>query len=258
MEAGLGGSNNNNNNNAVDPYSELAAVAAAFARVNNKQVEDGDDEDDDDGDEDEDDDGLSLEDDSEDSHEEPVRHRRPTTKRTAATKAGATRAKRKRDPNKMTRRQQPPKTNITRTRYSNDFKMRVVSEVEQPGYGSLTDIAKHYGVAEQTVRDWVKNKDKIQQAVIRRGNLKANPVDYLKHVTQELLKFMDERSSSEQQQQQPLTARMIAAKGEEIKNKILTEDARNPFLSENERAYTKKFSASLSWGKKILRQYGKP
>lgn len=107
----------------------------------------------------------------------------------------------------------------------------------------------------------MKNKDKISQAVQRRGNLKANPVDYLKHVTQALLQFMDERQAKltpEQQQQHPITARMIAAKGEEVKNQILQEDARNPFLTENERKFTQKFSASLSWGKKWVRQYGKP
>lgn len=126
---------------------------------------------------------------------------------------------------KVSRRQQPPKTNITRTRYSNDFKMRVVSELEEPGY-TLTDISKHYGVAEQTLRDWMKHKDKIEQAVQRRGNMKANPVDHLKHVTAALIKFMDEHYST-RGNQPTITARMIAHKGNEIRKQILDQDARN-------------------------------
>ncbi|CAB9520262.1 expressed unknown protein [Seminavis robusta] len=158
------------------------------------------------------------------------------------------------EPKKLSRRQRPPKTNITRTRYSNDFKMRVVSELEENTYGTITDISKHYGVAEQTLRDWMKNKEKIVDAVQRRGSMKANPVNHLRHVTQALLAFMDSHYA---QTDQPITARMIAAKGNEIKHQLLEEDARQPFLTDGERRMTNKFSASLSWGKKWVRQYAR-
>lgn len=86
--------------------------------------------------------------------------------------------------------------------------------------------------------------------------MKANPVDHLKHVTAALLKYMDDHGSSGTDQ--PITARMIAQKGNEIRNAILAEDAQRPYLTEGERKMTTRFSASLSWGKKWVRQYGRP
>ena len=131
--------------------------------------------------------------------------------------------------------------------------------------GSLRRYFNNYycttkGVAEQTLRDWSKNKYKISQAVQRRGNMKANPVNHLEHVTNALLRFMDEFSQTcdSIHGDTTITARMIAEKGQEIKRQILEADAREPFLSEASRKATKKFSASLSWGKKWVRQYAKP
>jgi transposase-like protein len=236
--------------NGVDAELEAAVAAAAFARGGGQpqripkraglEPEDNvNDEDEEDEEEEEDDD-----DDDEDDLPPP-----PPRKK-------GRKGDNKDKPKKISRRQQPPKTNITRTRYSNDFKMRVVSELEEPGYGSLSDIARHYQVAEQTLRDWMKNKDRIADAVARRGNMKANPVDHLKHVTDALLKYMDEQYAANPDQ--PITARMIAQKGNEIRNAILAEDSERPYLTDGERKMTTRFSASLSWGKKWVRQYARP
>lgn len=232
---------------AADAAGELAeafggGVGGAMAGmkrnlgVAQQQDDDGDDDDSfTDGDDDDDDD------DDNDDRDGPFSNRK--------------RAKHLDKDGKLTRRQRPPKTNITRTRYSNDFKMRVVHEIEEPGYGTIADISKHYSVAEQTLRDWIKNKDKIILSVQRRGGMKANPVNHLEHVTQALLKYMDEYH--ETGSETPITARMIADKGQSIKRQLLQQDAQTPFLTEASRKATKKFSSSLSWGKKWVRQYAK-
>ena len=225
---------------ALASLLQQARNTTSNRRSTNKALEEDDDDDDD---------NASYNDEEDDDDEDDE----------GGTKRQSKRSKTDKDA-KLSRRQRPPKTNITRTRYSNDFKMRVVQEIEEPGYGTIADISKHYGVAEQTLRDWSKNKDKISQAVQRRGNMKANPVNHLEHVTNALLKFMDEFSQTGDSihGDTTITARMIAEKGQEIKRQILEADAREPFLSEASRKATKKFSASLSWGKKWVRQYARP
>jgi len=156
-------------------------------------------------------------------------------------------------PQKVSRRQQPPKTNITRTRYSNDFKRRVIYEMENPGYGTVMEISTHYGIAEQTLRDWIKNKDKISEAVQRRGHSKANPKNHLERVTTAIIEYTDGRKL----RGTTMTARMIADKGQEIKHQLLERDNLEPFLNKAERKAIEKFSASSSWGKKWCQKISK-
>jgi hypothetical protein len=246
-----------NNGNAGDAELDAVAAAAVSVRGQKRRPSTMDNEEDDE-DEDEEDEDEEDDDDDEEEEDLPPPPPRKRTKKDGEVDYGEPPSTK--HPKKISRRQRPPKTSITRTRYSNDFKMRVVSELEEPGYGTITDISKHYRVAEQTLRDWMKNKNKIIDAVQRRGNMKANPINHLKHVTQALLQFMDDHYSAAGPlgDEQPVTARVIAAKGNEIKQQLLDQDARQPFLTENERKMTHKFSASLSWGKKWVRQYARP
>jgi len=55
----------------------------------------------------------------------------------------------------------------TRIRYSNDFKVRVLDEL-QVTHSTVAEMARVHKLPEATLRDWVKTKDKIITAQIHR------------------------------------------------------------------------------------------
>jgi hypothetical protein len=88
---------------------------------------------------DEDDDGISLSDHEEEEGKEGDDDNDKGTPATADKKG--------------------PKT-ITRIRYSNDFKVKLLDELEVLNV-TVAEMARRHKLPEATIRDWVKTKDKI-------------------------------------------------------------------------------------------------
>ena len=126
---------------------------------------------------------------------------------------------------------------ITRIRYSNDFKIKVLDELQVTNY-TVAEMARRHKLPEATLRDWVKTKDKITTAQVnRRGSAKSNSRDNLQKVTDALRQFMDlnDRLGACGMSKLPITNAMIAKQGQEVKSLLLEKDAKKPFLTPQER-----------------------
>jgi len=126
---------------------------------------------------------------------------------------------------------------ITRIRYSNDFKVKVLDELEVTNV-TVAEMARRHKLPEATLRDWVKTKDKITTAQVnRRGSAKSNSRDNLQKVTDALRTFMDlnDRLGACGMSKLPITNAMIAKHGQEVKALLLEKDANKPFLTAQER-----------------------
>ncbi|CAB9502143.1 Jerky protein homolog-like [Seminavis robusta] len=146
---------------------------------------------------------------------------------------------------------------ITRIRYSNDFKVKLLDELEVLNV-TVAEMARRHKLPEATIRDWVKTKDKIITAQVnRRGSAKSNSRDNLQKVTDTLRTFMDmnDRLEASGSSKLPITNAMIAKQGQEIKALLLEKDAKKPFLTAQERKTLNAFNASIWWSKKWARKH---
>jgi transposase-like protein len=138
---------------------------------------------------------------------------------------------------KPKRKKKESKSGITRIRYSNDFKVKVLDELEVSNV-TIAEMARRHKLPEATLRDWVKTKAKITTAQVnRRGSAKSNSRDNLQKVTDALRTFMDlnDRLGACGMSKLPITNAMIAKQGQEVKALLLEKDAKKPFLTAQER-----------------------
>jgi hypothetical protein len=124
-----------------------------------------------------------------------------------------------------------------RRRYDNNFKAEVIEHLKIPGT-KLPQVAKNFGIPENTLREWTKVKvvQSIEEARTKScGALKANMFDPLHRLTESLMVFFDRNDRQPQHLRQPVTTKLISSKGVEARNNLLELNEIQPFLDPKEK-----------------------
>jgi hypothetical protein len=87
------------------------------------------------------------------------------------------------------------------------------------------------------------------------GQLKANVFDPIHRLTKALMEFFEENEKQPQHIRQPVTTKLVVAKGLETKKNLLELDQIQPYLDPMERKALNKFTASDSWAKKFAKRH---
>ena len=144
-----------------------------------------------------------------------------------------------------------------RRRYDNNFKAEVLEHLKVPGT-RLPAVAKQYGIPENTLREWTKVSvvQSIEAARQKHGGtLKANMYDPMNRLTEALMVFFDRNERQPQHQKQPVTTKLVVAKGLEAKNNLLELHEIQPFLDPKEKKALEAFTGSDSWAKKFAKRH---
>ena len=143
-----------------------------------------------------------------------------------------------------------------RRRYDNNFKAEVLKHLKGP-HTKLSDVARRYGIPENTLREWTKANvvRAIETARSKNsGQLKANMYDPMKRLTETLNVFFEHNMSQPEHVRQSITTKLIVAKGLEARNTLLERHATHPFLEPREKKALENFSGSDSWAKKFAKR----
>ena len=101
-----------------------------------------------------------------------------------------------------------------RRRYDNNFKAEVLNHLKGP-HTKLSDVARRYGIPENTLREWTK-LDVVRAIQTARsknsGQLKANMYDPMKRLTETLMVFFEHNRRQPDQFRQSITTKLIVAK----------------------------------------------
>jgi transposase-like protein len=101
-----------------------------------------------------------------------------------------------------------------RRRYDNNFKAEVLDHLKGP-HTKLSDVARRYGIPENTLREWTK-LDVVHAIETARsknsGQLKANMYDPMRRLTETLMVFFEHNSRQPEHLRQPITTKLIVAK----------------------------------------------
>lgn len=144
-----------------------------------------------------------------------------------------------------------------RRRYDNNFKAEVIEHLKIPGT-KLPQVAKNFGIPENTLREWTKVSvvQSIEAARTKRGGtLKANMFDPLHRLTESLMVFFDRNERQPQHLKQPVTTKLVVAKGIEARNNLLELNEIQPFLDLKEKKTLQAFTGSDSWAKKFAKRH---
>mmetsp|Transcript_74281 Transcript_74281/g.215242 ORF Transcript_74281/g.215242 Transcript_74281/m.215242 type:complete len:291 (+) Transcript_74281:50-922(+) len=136
-----------------------------------------------------------------------------------------------------------------RRRYDNNFKAAVLEHLKVP-HAKLQDVAKRFAIPENTLREWTKVSvvQSIEAARAKSGGtLKANAYDPLYRLAESLMVFFERND-------QPITTKLIVAKGIEARNNLLELNEIQPFLDAKEKKALENFSGSDSWAKKFAKR----
>ena len=101
-----------------------------------------------------------------------------------------------------------------RRRYDNNFKAEVLDHLKGP-HTKLSDVARRYGIPENTLREWTKADvvKAIENARSKNsGQLKANMYDPMKRLTETLMVFFDHNRRQPEHLRQSITTKLIVAK----------------------------------------------
>ena len=143
-----------------------------------------------------------------------------------------------------------------RRRYENNFKAEVLNHLKGP-HTKLSDVARRYGIPENTLREWTK-ADVVHAIETARsknsGQLKANMYDPMKRLTETLVVFFEHNGRQPEHLRQSITTKLIVAKGLEARNTLLQRHATHPFLEPKEKRALENFSGSDSWAKKFAKR----
>lgn len=144
-----------------------------------------------------------------------------------------------------------------RRRYDNNFKAEVLEHLKMPG-AKLPQIAKNYGIPENTLREWTKVSvvQSIEEARSKHGGgLKANMFDPMHRLTESLMVFFDRNDRQPPHLKQPVTTKLVVAKGLEARNNLLELNEIQPFLDPKEKKALESFTGSDSWAKKFAKRH---
>jgi len=150
-----------------------------------------------------------------------------------------------------------PKPKKQRRRYDNNFKAEVLEHLKIPGT-KLPAVAKQFGIPENTLREWTKVSvvQSIEAARAKHGGtLKANMYDPMHRLTESLMVFFDRNERQPQHLKQPVTTKLVVAKGLEARNNLLELNEIQPFLEDKERKALEAFTGSDSWAKKFAKRH---
>lgn len=152
---------------------------------------------------------------------------------------------------------QEPSTKKQRRRYDNNFKAEVLEHLKIPGT-KLPQVAKNFGIPENTLREWTKVSvvQCIEQARSKHGGgLKANMFDPMQRLTESLMVFFDRNERQPQHLKQPVTTKLVVSKGLEARNNLLELNDIQPFLDPKEKKSLEAFTGSDSWAKKFAKRH---
>ncbi len=144
-----------------------------------------------------------------------------------------------------------------RRRYDNNFKAEVLEHLKMPG-AKLPQIAKNFGIPENTLREWTKVSvvQSIEEARTKHGGgLKANMFDPMHRLTESLMVFFDRNDRQPPHLKQPVTTKLVVAKGLEARNNLLELNEIQPFLDPKEKKALESFTGSDSWAKKFAKRH---
>ncbi|KAG7360142.1 hypothetical protein IV203_035241 [Nitzschia inconspicua] len=144
-----------------------------------------------------------------------------------------------------------------RRRYDNDFKSEVLQHLKIPGV-KLPTVAKKFKIPENTLREWTKVSAVRAIEVARAtnsGQLKANMYDPMHRLASSLKIFFEDNERRPQHLRQPVTTKIIVAKGLEAKQNLLELDRVQPMLDPKERRALEHFTGSDSWAKKFAKRH---
>jgi hypothetical protein len=150
-----------------------------------------------------------------------------------------------------------PANKKQRRRYDNNFKAEVLEHLKIPGT-KLPAVAKQYGIPENTLREWTKVSvvQSIEAARNKHGGtLKANMYDPMHRLTESLMVFFDRNERQPQHLKQPVTTKLVVAKGLEARNNLLELHEIQPFLDPKEKKSLEAFTGSDSWAKKFAKRH---
>jgi hypothetical protein len=103
---------------------------------------------------------------------------------------------------------------LRRRRYDNNFKAEVLNHLKGP-HTKLLDVARRYGIPENTLREWTK-VDVVRAIETARsknsGQLKANMYDPMKRLTETLMVFFEHNRRQPDHLRQSITTKLIVAK----------------------------------------------
>lgn len=144
-----------------------------------------------------------------------------------------------------------------RRRYDNNFKAEVLEHLKIHG-AKLPQVAKNFGIPENTLREWTKVAvvRTIESARAKHGGtLKANMFDPMHRLTESLMIFFDRNEQQPQHLKQPVTTKLVVAKGIEARNNLLELNEIQPFLEAKEKKALETFTGSDSWAKKFAKRH---
>lgn len=119
-------------------------------------------------------------------------------------------------------------------------------------------MAKNFGIPENTIREWTKVSvvQSIESARQKHGGgLKANIYDPMHRLTESLLVFFDRNDRQPPHLKQPVTTKLVVAKGLEARNNLLELNEIQPFLDPKEKRNLEQFTGSDSWAKKFAKRH---
>lgn len=143
-----------------------------------------------------------------------------------------------------------------RRRYDNNFKAEVLSHLKG-SHTKLSDVARQYGIPENTLREWTKLNvvQAIESARSKNsGQLKANMYDPMKRLTENLMAFFEHNRGQPEHLRQSITTKLIVAKALEARSNLLQSHAAQPFLDPKEKKAIENFTGSDSWAKKFAKR----
>lgn len=143
-------------------------------------------------------------------------------------------------------------------------KLEVVRQLGGEGAPSVREMAEKIGANHRSIYRWKKDEARLIKIVEQEGKGESKRVgDDPLHRLKEGLKLFHANLTSnagaaggEKQQQAKVNGTMIAAKARQIRDEMLAQHERTPFLTDEEVKGMKEFTASSSWGRKIVQRYG--
>ncbi|KAL3798666.1 hypothetical protein HJC23_004417 [Cyclotella cryptica] len=142
---------------------------------------------------------------------------------------------------------------FSRKSYNDEFtaaeKLNVLKECHANPSTSVKEIADRFGTHPRSIYRWKKDEEKLQQLVQSdKPNVKRLAIDGLYRVKMAIEQFCWGTQS--------VTGTMIAAKAKEVRDELLAEHDISPFLTDGEVKALMEFTASSSWGRKLIVKLG--
>lgn len=140
----------------------------------------------------------------------------------------------------------------SRKTYNDEFtaeqKLEVLKECADNPMVPMKEIATRYGTHVRSVYRWRKDEERLRLLVEEdKAHMKRLPKDGLHRVKSAIVQYFSD---------QKVSGVEIARKAKEVRDELLGEHEISPFLNEAEFRALRDFTASSSWGRKLVRKFG--